>query len=51
VIEFGQAVSTAIGLVPSIKKTGLGFTDSELVDGPRERRSLSREKRVGIRQP
>ena len=31
VIEFGQAVSTAIGLVPSVKQNGLGFMDPELV--------------------
>jgi NitT/TauT family transport system substrate-binding protein len=31
VIEFGQAVSTAIGLVPSVKQNGLGFTDPEPV--------------------
>lgn len=31
VIEFGQAVSTAIGLVPSVKQNGLGFMEPELV--------------------
>jgi NitT/TauT family transport system substrate-binding protein len=31
VIEYGQAVSTALGLVPSVKANGLGFMDPELV--------------------
>lgn len=32
VIEYGQAVSTALGLVPSVKENGLGYMDPELVD-------------------
>ena len=31
VIEYGQAVSTALGLVPSVKANGLGFMAPELV--------------------
>jgi hypothetical protein len=31
VIEYGQAVSTALGVVPPVKKNGLGFMDPELV--------------------
>lgn len=31
VIEYGQAVSTALGLVPSVKQNGLGYMDPDLV--------------------
>lgn len=32
VIEYGQAVSTALGLVPSVKQHGLGYMDPDLVN-------------------
>jgi NitT/TauT family transport system substrate-binding protein len=31
VIEYGQAVSTALGVVPGVKQNGLGYMDPELV--------------------
>ncbi len=31
VVEYGQAVSTALGMVPAFKKSGLGFMEPELV--------------------
>jgi NitT/TauT family transport system substrate-binding protein len=31
VIEYGQAVSTALGVVPAVKQNGLGYMDPELV--------------------
>ena len=31
VIEYGQAVSTALGVVPAVRQNGLGFMDPELV--------------------
>jgi NitT/TauT family transport system substrate-binding protein len=31
VIEYGQAVSTALGVVPAVRQHGLGYMDPELV--------------------
>jgi NitT/TauT family transport system substrate-binding protein len=31
VIEYGQAVSTALGVVPAVRQNGLGFMDPDLV--------------------
>jgi len=31
VIEYGQAVSTALGVVPAVKQHGLGYMDPDLV--------------------
>lgn len=36
VIEYGQAVSTSLGMVPSFRDHGLGFMDPELVKVTRE---------------
>jgi NitT/TauT family transport system substrate-binding protein len=36
VIEYGQAVSTSLGMVPSFRDHGLGFMDPELVKETRE---------------
>jgi NitT/TauT family transport system substrate-binding protein len=32
VIEYGQAISTALGMVPAFKSQGLGFMDPQLLD-------------------
>jgi hypothetical protein len=31
VIEYGQAVSTALGVVPAVRQHGVGYMDPELV--------------------
>ncbi|HUI16511.1 MAG TPA: ABC transporter substrate-binding protein [Alphaproteobacteria bacterium] len=36
VVKYGQAVSTALGLVPSVKEYGLGYIDPALVDATRQ---------------
>jgi len=36
VLEYGQAVSTSLGMVPSFRDQGLGFMDPELVKTTRE---------------